>query len=514
MASLLKPTYTRPLPEGAVVQTRNEKGTARSFVRVTVDGKAVWRPLTKKGDCYLEPADKWYGQYTDLDGRTRRVPLSENKTAAQQMLNALVRKAELGKVGITDPFEEHRKRPLAEHLADFRRFQDTKGGNPQHVAQVMAQCQAVLDGTRASFVADLDAGRVADWLADARRQRGMSINTSNHYLLSVRGFCRWMVKDRRIAENPLAHLSEQNSATDVRHARRALAVEELQRILDAALASTAGFRGLTGRDRHFLYLTAMSTGFRVSELASMTPEDFTVTDGTCTATVAAAYTKNRQPATQPLPMEVADALAGYLAEKQAGAPVWPGAWTKEAARMLRGDLEAAGIPYTTEGPNGPEYADFHALRHSYITNVVTSGVNVKLAQTLARHSTVTLTIGRYTHVHLHDRAAAVENLPRLLPRRPQSGTMQATGTDGACTVACTKLAQAADNERDGLITGESIVPMCGVDVTSTRRAGLRLDDSDCKKMGLNEPNLFQKRNKRGELCCFSSRVPCDRKWRK
>src|ERR1700687_4161440 len=132
MASLFKPTYTRPLPQGAIVQTRNEKGTARSFVRVTVDGKAVWRPLTKKGDCYLEPADKWYGQYTDVDGRTRRVPLSENKTAAQQMLNALVRKAELGKVGIGDPFEESRKKALAEHLADFRRYLEAKGNTVKH----------------------------------------------------------------------------------------------------------------------------------------------------------------------------------------------------------------------------------------------------------------------------------------------------------------------------------------------------------------------------------------------
>ena len=34
--------------------------------------------------------------------------------------------------------------------------------------------------------------------------------------------------------------------------------------------------------------------------------------------------------------------------------------------MLRGDLAAAGIPYTVEGPDGPLFADFHALRHSFI----------------------------------------------------------------------------------------------------------------------------------------------------
>src|SRR5262245_435312 len=59
---------------------------------------------------------KWYGSYTDADGLPQCVPLSANKTAAQQMLNELVRRAELGKVGIVDPFEQHRRRPLAEHL--------------------------------------------------------------------------------------------------------------------------------------------------------------------------------------------------------------------------------------------------------------------------------------------------------------------------------------------------------------------------------------------------------------
>src|SRR5262245_49743901 len=52
---------------------------------------------------------KWYAQYVDAAGVRQRVPLSANKTAAQQMLNELVRKAELAKVGILDPFEVHSK---------------------------------------------------------------------------------------------------------------------------------------------------------------------------------------------------------------------------------------------------------------------------------------------------------------------------------------------------------------------------------------------------------------------
>ena len=63
---------------------------------------------------------KWYGVYKDTDGVKQRVPLSANKAAAQTMLNELVRASELGKVGIRDPFAEHRAKPLTGHLADYR----------------------------------------------------------------------------------------------------------------------------------------------------------------------------------------------------------------------------------------------------------------------------------------------------------------------------------------------------------------------------------------------------------
>jgi hypothetical protein len=65
--------------------------------------------------------------------------------------------------------------------------------------------------------------------------------------------------------------------------------------------------------------------------------------------------------------------------------------------MIRGDLAAAGVPYVVEGPDGPEYADFHALRHSFVTALAAAGVGPKELQTLARHSDPRLTLGVYTH---------------------------------------------------------------------------------------------------------------------
>src|SRR5262249_29948641 len=56
------------------------------------------------------------------------------------------------------------------------------------------------------------------------------------------------------------------------------------------------------------------------------------------------------------------------------------------------------------------YADFHALRHSFITMVGKAGVSPREHQDLARHSTYALT-SRYTHSRFHDLATAVRALP-------------------------------------------------------------------------------------------------------
>jgi integrase len=60
---------------------------------------------------------------------------------------------------------------------------------------------------------------------------------------------------------------------------------------------------------------------------------------------------------------------------------------------------------------GGLYADFHSMRHLFITSLERAGVSPKMAQTLARHSDIRLTLGLYTHVELPDRTVAIGSLP-------------------------------------------------------------------------------------------------------
>jgi hypothetical protein len=161
----------------------------------------------------------------------------------------------------------------------------------------------------------------------------------------------------------------------------------------------------------------------------LTPGAFDLDATPACAFLGASQTKNRRPVQQPLPADVAAALRDYLADKPVDLPIWPGTWHERAAAMLRLDLDAAGIPYAVAGPDGPQFADFHSLRHAFVSMLDRAGATLKQAMQLARHSDPKLTMKRYGRAHLGDLAGAVDKLPSLLPTDSATEGARATGTD-------------------------------------------------------------------------------------
>ena len=243
----------------------------------------------------------------------------------------------------------------------------------------------------------------------------------------VKGFSRWLWRDGRVREDALAHLTSPNPDADRRHERRALTPEEQARLIRAAEAGPVVLK-TTGPDRAALYRLALGTGFRANELRSLTPEAFDLDAEPPTVTVAAAYSKRRRDDVQPIRPDLAEALRPWLASKAPGRPVF-GNLTKHTNLLIQADLKAAGIAYRD---GSDRVADFHALRHSFITALAMSKAPVKVIQSLARHSTPTLTLGVYAHVGLYDQTAALDALPgQATPHRPdatEAATLAATGT--------------------------------------------------------------------------------------
>lgn len=193
--------------------------------------------------------------------------------------------------------------------------------------------------------------------------------------------------------------------------------------------------------------SGLETGLRANELRTLTRASLDLDGDAPTVTVKAAYSKHRRDDVLPLRPALAAALRDFTAGLAPAAQVFKLTPDRgNAAAMFRADVEAAGLPYSDADGR---FADFHSLRHSFISNLASGGVHPKVAQTLARHSPITLTMDRYSHVLRGDQAAVLHALPDLTSAARQ--TARATGTDNDAPMAPNSDGKAAP--RDAARTG-------------------------------------------------------------
>lgn len=148
--------------------------------------------------------------------------------------------------------------------------------------------------------------------------------------------------------------------------------------------------------------TSHSSMLRAGELRSLTAGAFHLDAKEPTVKIAAAYAKNRREDTLPLRHVTAEALRPFLAGKMPGAKVFRLPERERVAQMMRDDLEYAPEAWLKAASSDEErlemsktrflsyrddsgrVADFHALRHTFISNLAAGGVHPKTAQALAR----------------------------------------------------------------------------------------------------------------------------------
>jgi integrase len=369
---------------------------------------------------------KWLLWYTDQNGQRRKKTLMADRETSERIARDLLNKVALRKDGVVDErdekFAEHEGTTLKDHLEDYSRAIRAQGATEKHIKAVTREIGYILGLAKIRRISDLSAARVQEALAAARKTK--STGTVNNYTQRVKSFNRWLCAERRAREYVLLGLKQKSAKNDRRRVRRRMTDDEVIRVISAAEIGPV-WENLSGPDRAMLYRVAHGTGFRAKELRTLTTDRFRLNDSPPTITVLACYSKNKQEAVQPISTALADRLKPWLAPKRRGSVVFDG-MSEKTARMLRYDLEAAGVPFETDDG----VADFHASRGTFISNVVSSGASVKTCQTLARHADPSLTIGIYAKASLHDIHGAVEKLPDLAPVLPEAETMRATGTDG------------------------------------------------------------------------------------
>lgn len=207
MGSLRKKTSTKPLPTGAELFDR--KG--QQFVRWNDScGKTRTAKLTTGHDGsqrIVVQSSRWTAKFRDGSGVIQEVNTGcRDKSAAQTMLTDLERRAELVRSGVMTASDEsvadHQPTRLVDHLEGFIRSLKAAGRSDRHISDTDRLAKQITADCGFRVLRDIEADRVESWLVD-KLDAGMAARTRNSYLGSLKGFCAWCVRNRRLMTNPI-----------------------------------------------------------------------------------------------------------------------------------------------------------------------------------------------------------------------------------------------------------------------------------------------------------------------
>ncbi len=352
-----------------------------------------------------------------INGKPRMFKGYTDKAASLQMGARMERRKAQGEQGLIDPFGEHRKRPILEHIEDWLADARAKGRAPLYVHTLGARLRRMIEDNGWKTLGDITADSFCRWrekpVVEHHAQsenRTVGPGTLNQYFEALRTFCIWCVKRGRMASNPVATVEKIDETNDVRRERRAVTDDEINRLLAVARA-----------DHGLVYRFILATGLRRKELRELEWGDLHL-DAIPGAYVAlrAQSTKARRGESLPIRKDLTELLRQHRGDAENSDPVFRSIPSMPKHKKY---LAAAGIPFEDE--QGRRF-DLHALRMQFITGLNRAGVPIRTAMALARHTDAKLTLRTYTDMGVFDLAAAVEKLPAV---GVQPAAAVATGTD-------------------------------------------------------------------------------------
>ena len=345
---------------------------------------------------------RWKFRQQPEDGAIVDVSLkTSDKRVAERLQAKLREEKQHERAGLIPPkpLREAAQKRLTDHLNDFLGDLRRRGKSEKYLSNIEFRVGRLITECAWIQAKDVTADSFQAWL---RGQTDLKDKTANDYLEAARCFMNWMVKLGRTGSNPLVRIEKVKSKEGRAEQIRAFSDDEMLRLL-----ASAG-------DRKPLYLMAVHTGLRASELAALTWADLHLDAVTPFVRVRAATTKNGKSADMRLHPE----LAAVLRELKEAAVQETDPVFKKMPRIERfyRDLKKAGIPVRdTLG----QKAVFHSLRHTFGTNLARAGAPSRVAMSLMRHSDRRLTDKVYTDESLLGTWSAIDLLPNYSDRASQ-----------------------------------------------------------------------------------------------
>ncbi|HPY77723.1 MAG TPA: site-specific integrase, partial [Anaerohalosphaeraceae bacterium] len=340
--------------------------------------------------------------------------------------------------------------PLAQHLCDWKEYLAASGITQAQAEQQHARVERVFKEAGYIYWPDLSAEKTK--LAISRMHKlvykkktistgkPISAGTRRHYLKASKQFSKWMESTGRAANDPLRLAGFKQ--VQIERRRRALSRDEIICLL--AYTRRAGvLYGMPGPERALCYQLAIESGLRRGELRALKRSSFDFE--ACTIRLDPQDTKNRKGGTLPVKAGTMELLKEHLSGKMPNTPAFR-LTNSHSADMFKTDLAEARQEWIDSAKDNPiEHRrrvesdflkektaqgriDFHSTRHTFASLLIETGVNIKCAQTLLRHSNPALTLGVYAHTQDKIQTEAIQNLPDFDPE-PQAVFAAKTGTD-------------------------------------------------------------------------------------
>ena len=368
---------------------------------------------------HSNPGGKFQGWFADASGKRKFFMGTHNRDDTLRMARRLEdehRQVRLGYRPAPTSAERFSKRDFGDVRDEYLSWGQAQGGrggrpwSPIHARTRRTRLQWWQEQLGLSTLGDLHGilPRVEKTLRGLQAA-GRSGKTLANYLGAIGAFCKWCVQRGYLEADPLAAVAPFDTTPQSK--RRAMTQDEIMALLE-----------VSPPHRQLLYEVAFLTGLRVNELRCLTVAHLDVENSGLR--LDAEWTKNRKPGFQPLPATLTNRLCNYaqmgcasaLYSKAYGdntpnAPAHPLLYVpSHPARVMDHDLETAGIE--KHGPGGK--LDFQACRVAYINMVIESGVTVKEAQELARHSSPILTMNVYGRARPERLTQAVEKVGQTI----------------------------------------------------------------------------------------------------
>ncbi|NUP12062.1 MAG: tyrosine recombinase [Polyangiaceae bacterium] len=267
----------------------------------------------------------------------------------------------------------------------------------------LARLARHLDERGVSSVADVSPVDVSALMAATK----VSAKSVARHLSAMRGFFKFLVREREIARDPTELIDRPKLA---RRLPKVLGQAEVLRLIEAATrppskAPAAVFRAI--RDRAMLMLL-YSSGLRVSEIVGLRVQDVDRARGVVSP-LGKGHKRRLVPVAQPalvaldVYLEARAARRGVRGDTLFVARGDKGLTRQAVFKYVRKYAAAAGIPRAISP---------HKLRHSFATHLLTGGADLRSVQAMLGHADITTT-EIYTHVaYDHVRAAHARAHPR------------------------------------------------------------------------------------------------------